>query len=47
MPALLLRLVGPMQSWGMQRRFSIRDTGTEPSKSGVIGLACAAFGKRV
>ncbi|HWQ33229.1 MAG TPA: type I-E CRISPR-associated protein Cas5/CasD [Blastocatellia bacterium] len=42
---LLLRLAGPMQSWGTQSRFSIRDTGLEPSKSGVIGLLCAALGK--
>ncbi len=27
-----LHLVGPMQSWGTQSRFSIRDTGLEPSK---------------
>jgi CRISPR system Cascade subunit CasD len=45
MPTLLLRLAGPMQSWGVSSRFSIRDTGTEPSKSGVIGLLCAALGK--
>ena len=45
MPTLLLRLAGPMQSWGISSRFSIRDTGTEPSKSGVIGLLCAALGK--
>ncbi|MBI3654266.1 MAG: type I-E CRISPR-associated protein Cas5/CasD [Acidobacteria bacterium] len=42
---LLLRLVGPMQSWGTQSRFIIRDTTLEPSKSGVIGLLCAALGK--
>jgi CRISPR system Cascade subunit CasD len=41
---LLLRLAGPMQSWGTQSRFGIRDTGLEPSKSGVIGLLCAALG---
>jgi CRISPR system Cascade subunit CasD len=34
-----------MQSWGMQSQFSERDTGLEPSKSGVIGLLCAALGK--
>lgn len=34
-----------MQSWGTQSRFSIRDTGLEPSKSGVIGLVSAALGK--
>lgn len=41
---LLLRLVAPMQSWGVASRFSRRDTGKEPSKSGVIGLLCAALG---
>ncbi len=45
MSTLLMRLAGPMQSWGTQSRFSIRDTGQEPSKSGVIGLLCAALGK--
>jgi CRISPR system Cascade subunit CasD len=34
-----------MQSWGVRSRFTIRDTGREPSKSGVIGLLCAALGK--
>jgi len=34
-----------MQSWGTTSRFTERDTGTEPSKSGVIGLLCAALGK--
>jgi CRISPR system Cascade subunit CasD len=46
MATLLLRLAGPMQSWGTQSRFSLRDTGREPSKSGVIGLLCAALGRR-
>ena len=45
MAVLLLRLAGPMQSWGTQSRFTERDTGLEPSKSGVIGLLCAALGK--
>lgn len=45
MTTLLLRLAGPMQSWGTQSRFSTRDTGREPSKSGVIGLLCAALGR--
>jgi CRISPR system Cascade subunit CasD len=44
MPALLLRLVGPMQSWGTTSRFDERDTGKEPSKSGVVGLFAAALG---
>lgn len=45
MNVLLLRLSGPMQSWGVQSRFSVRDSGLEPSKSGVIGLLCAALGR--
>jgi CRISPR system Cascade subunit CasD len=44
MPTLLLRLIGPMQSWGTTSRFDQRDTGKEPSKSGVIGLLAAALG---
>lgn len=44
MPTLLLRLIGPMQSWGTTSRFDQRDTGNEPSKSGVIGLLAAALG---
>ncbi len=45
MSTLLLRLSGPMQSWGTQSHFDIRDTGYEPSKSGVVGLLCAALGR--
>lgn len=45
MTTLLMRLTGPMQSWGTQSRFSNRDTGLEPSKSGVIGLVCSALGR--
>lgn len=44
MATLLLRLVGPMQSWGTTSRFDQRETGKEPSKSGVIGLLAAALG---
>ena len=46
MNVLLLRLAGPMQSWGVQSRFTVRDTGLEPSKSGVVGLLCAAMGRQ-
>src|SRR4051794_39949025 len=45
MPTLLLRLSGPMQSWGTRSRFDDRDTERLPSKSGVIGLLCAAQGR--
>lgn len=44
MPTLMLRLVGPMQSWGATSRFDQRDTGKEPSKSGVVGVLAAALG---
>jgi CRISPR system Cascade subunit CasD len=46
MPTLLLRIAGPMQSWGVQSNFTVRDTGLEPSKSGIAGLLCAALGRR-
>jgi len=35
-----------MQSWGTRSRFSHRDCGHEPSKSGVVGLLAAALGVR-
>lgn len=44
--SLLLRLAGPMQSWGVQSRHTERDAGREPSKSGVVGLLAAALGRR-
>ncbi|MFW9879088.1 MAG: CRISPR-associated protein Cas5, partial [Candidatus Thorarchaeota archaeon] len=30
---LVLRLEGPLQSWGLRARWDYRDTSTEPSKS--------------
>jgi len=33
-----------MQSWGTRSRFDERDTDLEPSKSGVLGMLCAALG---
>lgn len=45
MSTLLLRLAGPMQSWGSDSRFARRDTRSEPTKSGVIGLLAAALGR--
>lgn len=41
---LLIKLEGPMQSWGYRSRFDYRDTALEPTRSGVIGLICAAMG---
>lgn len=45
MTVLLLRLAGPMQSWGTSSRFTTRETRLEPSKSGVLGLLAAAQGR--
>lgn len=44
MATLLLRLAGPLQSWGVDSKFEIRDTLDFPTKSGVIGLLAAALG---
>lgn len=41
---LPLLLDGPMQSWGFESRFQRRTTGLYPTKSGVIGMICAAMG---
>ena len=42
---LFLRLESPMQSWGVhESKFVIRRTAEAPTKSGVIGLLCAALG---
>ena len=45
MTTLLLRLDGPMQSWGADSRFGVRDTRREPTKSGVVGLVASALGR--
>lgn len=42
---LLVRCQGPMQSWGTRSRFGQRDTGLEPSKSGIVGLLACAMGR--
>lgn len=46
MTTLLLRLEGPMQSWGTESRFGRRSTDSAPSRSGVFGLLAAARGMR-
>lgn len=43
---LLLRLAGPMQSWGTSSRFQLRRTDAYPSKSGVLGMLLCAMGIR-
>lgn len=44
MNGLLLRLAGPMQSWGDHSTFSVRDTRAYPTRSAMIGLFAAALG---
>ncbi|GAB3194472.1 type I-E CRISPR-associated protein Cas5/CasD [Nesterenkonia suensis] len=46
MNSLLLRLRGPLQSWGSESRYTTRDTQSAPTKSGVLGLLAAAQGRR-
>lgn len=41
---LLLCFDAPLQSWGLRSRWDVRDSGDEPSKSGVIGVLGAALG---
>lgn len=45
MTGLLIRLAGPMQSWGDHSTFSERDTRPYPTRSGLIGLFAAALGR--
>lgn len=43
--SIVLRLAGPLQSWGVRSQFNRRDTAPEPTKSGIIGLLAAAQGR--
>lgn len=43
-PYLLLWLEGPLQSWGHDSRFGRRETLHFPTKSGALGIVCAAMG---
>lgn len=45
MAVLLIRLAGPMQSWGDSSRFARRTTRREPTKSGIVGLMASALGR--
>lgn len=45
MPTLLIPLVGPLQAWGLDARFDLRQTAPEPSKSAVLGLLCCCLGR--
>jgi CRISPR system Cascade subunit CasD len=41
---LALLLDAPLQSWGFESRFQRRTTPLHPTKSGLVGLICAAVG---
>ncbi|NCB56755.1 MAG: type I-E CRISPR-associated protein Cas5/CasD [Gammaproteobacteria bacterium] len=41
---LLLWLEGPLQAWGHDSKFGVRDTLSFPTRSGVLGLLCCARG---
>lgn len=45
MATLLLRLAGPLQSWGNSSRFEYRDTEYFPTKSAIVGMIAAAMGR--
>lgn len=45
MSVLVLRLAGPLQSWGASARFARRTTENTPTKSGVVGLLASALGR--
>lgn len=44
MKSVLMRLQGPVQGWSTRIKLGIRDTDSEPSKSGVIGMVASALG---
>lgn len=46
MAVLAIKLSGPFQSWGTSLKLRDHETDTMPSKSGVIGIVAAAFGRR-
>ena len=46
MTGLLLRLAGPLQSWGEHSTFADRDTLRYPTRSGITGIFAAAQGLR-
>ncbi len=41
---LILALESPLQSWGLQGQFDLRDTSPMPTKSGIIGILGSALG---
>lgn len=46
MKTILLKLAGPLQSWGTRANFQIRHTEYYPSKSAILGLLLGTMGIR-
>lgn len=46
MATIVLKLSGPLQSWGITSRFETRMTERYPSKSAIVGLIAASLGYR-
>lgn len=46
MKTLLLKLSGPLQSWGTSSHFETRQTDLYPSKSAIVGLLASSMGIR-
>ncbi len=46
MKTILLKLAGPLQSWGSSSHFETRHTDFHPSKSAIIGMIAASLGYR-
>ncbi|MGW5214329.1 type I-E CRISPR-associated protein Cas5/CasD [Streptomyces sp. NBC_01635] len=42
---LLLRLAGPLQSWGTHSKYARRDTARFPTRSGIVGMLAAGLGR--
>ncbi len=42
---LLLRLAGPLQSWGTHSKYTRRDTARFPTRSGIVGMLAAGLGR--
>ena len=42
---LVLRLEGALQSWGENAKWDFRDSGTMPTKSGIVGLLGCSMGE--
>lgn len=41
---ILMKLYGPLQSWGTSSKFNYRETDLAPSKSAIIGIISASLG---